>query len=130
MTEELTNKLLEWVNNIESFAKDQIPDLAEQLIKWQVQKSTILIILFSSLSICFTYFGIKLYKKAKEQKKENQSKKFLDSGLLDGEEFFYASIIAYIFAFVFMGFFTYELLVLLKALVSPKIYLLEYFYHR
>jgi hypothetical protein len=105
---DIKNKLISYLQNVEDFAYDQIPDLFHQMITFKLFDGAFCFI--ASLLLCYAFylFGKKIYK----------SKCDLYQLYI---------VIIYVFFVFFASYGIGKFEVFLKCYFAPKMFLLEYF---
>lgn len=111
MKEEILKKLLEYLQNTISFAQEQLPDIAKQIITFNIGKETTLFIAFFVLLIIgigLIIYGIYDYKKRTD---------------LEGVPYFMSGALAIIIGSLGT---IQHFIELYKLYYAPKVFLIEY----
>lgn len=118
MDKEIQKKIIDWISNIESFTRDQLPSFLDELLAFSAMKHWIGIsglFCFSIVLICLCRF---FYKK---DKGEFEKGKFYAYGW--GFSSFIFGGLSLITTNIMIG----EIICLCKCYMAPKLYLLDYF---
>lgn len=125
MNKEITDKILEYLSNAESFVKDQVPDFINQYLTWCFYSNVFFIILG------FTLFLIPLFVYlVNESKNKGKTREYNRYGNPENFPTIVSAIFLILSIFAFGVFFimatvnTYDLI---KIKVAPKVYLVDKF---
>lgn len=125
---ELANKGLSWLNSAEAFTKEQIPDFVEQVVKLKIVHEGILVGLGVTLLLISTPLFITFFKEFRRK-----DAPYYNSDRKPNVDYFRESVavpcilLGTISAFLGLCVTVINLFNLVKVLVAPKVYLLEYF---
>lgn len=119
MKEDLMKKMLDWINNIESFAAEQIPDFAEQVVQWGIFEGLCGICMSLLGSVVLSILCIKFYTQMKVAKAKDKwaGDVWLALTMICG----IGSAATFIFP---LNIFIFQTI---KAIAAPKLYLIDYF---
>jgi len=122
MNEQLQQRLLQYLNGLESLADksgdflgDQIPQIALEIIRFGAAQHIILLVLFASIAIC-----VEVARRRVVGYMISQSKMY------DASDMIGPSACFGIVTIIFIVFSILELLEATKAIVAPRLFLLEY----
>lgn len=118
LTTELINEILTILKSTKSFVVNQMPDVVQQILHWSIAESALLILIGLGMFVGAVWGLIKIRQKWKDRANHYDDDEFL---------FIISAIGCVCGGFVSVPIFFINLFSLVKILVAPKIYLLEYF---
>jgi hypothetical protein len=116
MNDEFQKKIIEWVQNITSFAADKIPEFAQEILNYKFAEH-----IFGSI-ICILAFSL-LLKISNIAYKKHEPNSYSDGPIA-------LCIVTAILSIIPFGIFIVEFNNVLKVWLAPKLYLLEMFLHK
>lgn len=110
MNEEVQKQLLEWAKSAAVIANEQVPQLAEEYLRWSMYSNAV------STATCFVFTVAAVCLVRLSSKKINQGKDEYIPGVVFG------CISGFVFSMIFLD----SLHDLIKVIAAPKLYLLDY----